>query len=410
MVGDSPALFSRIAAGERIPANQILEALELDLPLICQLDSTPQDPEWHAEGNVRIHTERVVDELYEVLEAATVTPNHRLALVLGAALHDIGKVLTTSEKEISGKIRIVSPRHAIRGRSYAALRLGILHQPVRDLVLGCIGYHHHPKQLVSKHDTDAHYRRLARCADLKSLYLLEIADLRGRDCGDPTEQLEILELFRMRAEELGHWESADPYADWNAAICDALPGASPATVNYVLAKAIHDYEAGLIFTLEEALAKTYKHREKFCEVVVTCGLSGSGKTTWVKENLPSYRVISLDAIRGELTGKEDDQSMNGQVMQLAKARLRESLRRQQNVVWESTGLRRDGRAMVVGLAHDYHATSRIVAFETPPGQSIAQNRHRKSAIPQSVIEKQLCRLEWPEVTEADRIQVMQIRS
>lgn len=381
-----------------------MDALERDLPLIGQLEATPQDPVWHAEGNVRIHTLRVVDEIYKVMDQAPVTKEERIALVLSAALHDIGKTLTTREKEIDGRVRIVSPRHAIRGRSYAALRLGCLDPWTREKVLGCIGYHHHPKQLVLKDAAESEYRRLARCADLRLLYLLEIADLRGRDCSsDLSGQLEELELFRLRAEELNLWNTTDPYADWRRAILKALPSQSERVTQYVVQQAIRDFETGMIFTPEEALARTYEHRENFSEVVVTCGLSGSGKSTWVDQNLKHHRIISLDAIRSELTGKVDDQSKNGEVMQLAKERLRESLRKNEDVVWESTGLRRDGRAVVIDLAHAYHASTRIVAFGTSPEVSKLQNRQRKNAIPSSVLERQLERLEWPEMTEADRV-------
>ncbi len=91
------------------------------------------------------------------------------------------------------------------------------------------------------------------------------------------------------------------------------------------------------------------------------------------------------------------------MLQLAKARLRESLRAKENVAWDATGLREDGRAMVLGLGHAYHAHTRIVAFASPPETLHRRNRERPHMIPSKVIDRQLDRLQWPNGWEAHEI-------
>jgi len=52
-------------------------------------------------------------------------------------------------------------------------------------------------------------------------------------------------------------------------------------------------------------AKTHTHRDDHAELVVTCAPSGSGKSHWIKQNLPDHQPISLVAIREEITGRHD---------------------------------------------------------------------------------------------------------
>ncbi|MDF1810994.1 MAG: AAA family ATPase [Verrucomicrobiales bacterium] len=364
---------------------------------------TPQDPEWHGEGDVRIHTEMVINEIYQILEsrAHQIPPGERLILILGAALHDIGKVLTTKNEEIEGKDRVVSPHHAERGCSYVAPRMGALGlaQPEAIQILGLIRYHHHVRKLVSRNSQQYEYCRLARGVDLKLVYLLEQADNRGRICDDIDSQIEVLELFRLAAIEFGLWEMTDPYSAWRSFFEKEIP--NPGEQEYACCWAIHDYESGFINSPEEALARTWQHRKKHSVVTVVCGPGGSGKSNWI-ENIcgPDDKKISLDEIRKEITGKSDDQSKNGQVVQLAKERLRQALREKQNVFWDSTALRRDGRSLILNLARDYHALTRVVSFGISPHTAHTRNVSRKTPVPASVIDKQFRQYQWPAVHEA----------
>lgn len=255
------------------PGN-LLDALEDHFPLIGQLAVTPQDPEWHAEGNARIHTERVIEEAYRVLDseaAAHWGADRMTALVLGAALHDIGKTLTTREEVVDGRKRITSPRHAVRGRSYVASRIPALglSRRVEDLVVDAVGYHHHPKRLVFERDARRHYWRFGRWIDCEFIYLLELADIRGRECRDPdNESMEIAELFKLGAIENGVWRNTDPYADWKETISELLKGESPEALNYVYRSAMRDFETKQIYTPEEAVARTYEHRRRFSTLVL----------------------------------------------------------------------------------------------------------------------------------------------
>lgn len=393
---------------QQLPApDALLDGLAEAFPLIEKMAETPQDPEWHAEGNVRIHTELVIEELYGVLEneGADLDASGRLSLILGAALHDIGKTLTTREEERERRMRIVSPRHTERGRSFCAPRMPILGLSGSETkaVLSVIGRHHAPKSLVMRDAPPSAWFRLSRSIEPRLIYLFELADIRGRRLagGDDSEAFDILELYREGAKEAGVWRNSDPYAEWRDRILEQVP--VPA-VSYVLNEAIRDFEAGRIFTPEEAVARTFEHRDEHAEVVVTCAPSGSGKSTWVERNCSDFVRVSLDEIREKLTGNRADQSRNGEVMQLAKEQLRVGLRAKKRIVWDATTIRADGRSMVVDLAHDYHAATRIVAFACPPELILERNRNRQNSVRANVLQRQLDRLQWPEIWEAHEVE------
>ena len=139
---------------------QVIEQYGRLLPLLHKLESTPQDAEWHAEGNVAIHTQMVMDQVAQ--ESLSDKPDRVRTLTLAAAFHDIAKPLTTREREINGRTRVVSPRHAQVGRSYLALHSSSIEIPYLNDVLALVGHHHDVRKLVMDDLGRGHYARLSR--------------------------------------------------------------------------------------------------------------------------------------------------------------------------------------------------------------------------------------------------------
>ncbi|UBV44303.1 AAA family ATPase (plasmid) [Deinococcus taeanensis] len=379
-------------------------ALGGTLPLLEQLSRTPQDPEWHAEGDVAAHTDLVLAEGYRVAREQALNPDERLVLTLAAAFHDLGKALTTRRAEDGrGAARVISPRHADRGRSYLAYRLPDLGLPhaVTAAVMGLVGHHHDLGRTLTAGTARA-YHRLARQMNLRLLYLLEQADVRGRVAPNRASALEDLELFRLGAEEFGVWAQPDPYAGWRDAVARDLAGFAPEYQDLVLAQGVLDYEAGRIQTPEEAVARGYAARRGFAQLVVTCGPSGAGKSSWVAEYLPDFEVVSLDRLRETLAGKRADQGVNGQVLQAAKAQLRAALRAGRRVVWDATNTRRDFRSLPLTLGFDYGALTTLVVFQPPLSSLFGRNPARVHAVPARVLAARVENAEFPYVTEAHR--------
>lgn len=365
-------------------------------PLLDEFESTEQDKEWHAEGNVAIHTDMVLQELYALLssEATHIQGVKRQVLILSALLHDIAKPLTTRRKEISGVERVVASRHEEIGASYLATRLVELPIEYKSVIqiMGLVGFHQTPKLLVVKNQGYSDYFRLSLNADLELLYWLELADMRGRTCSDLDKQIDLLEQFRMFAEDYELWGIEDPTESHLSKI--QLKSYQSEQV-FLDGYAIKQLSLGHISTVEEAIAKNYEPCQNYSHLYVMCGISGSGKSTWIEKNLDGFEVISLDEIRKELNGKRECQKHRGQVLQLAKAQLKTALASKRNVVWDATNIRKDFRNTICELGENYGALVTIVAFQLKESSLRMNNRNRQYAVSDDVVSSQLNKLEWP---------------
>lgn len=76
---------------------------------------TSQDPDWHGEGDVWMHTRMVCEELAQMEEFRKLPALQRQELFFAALLHDIGKTRCTRQE--AG--RLVAPHHAAVGAHIA---------------------------------------------------------------------------------------------------------------------------------------------------------------------------------------------------------------------------------------------------------------------------------------------------
>lgn len=372
-------------------------------PLLHEFENTEQDKIWHAEGNVAIHTDMVLSELYLLLNSAAshINGEKRRILILSALLHDIAKPLTTRRKEMSGIERVVASKHEEIGASYLAPKLMDLpleHHSIMA-IMGLVGFHQMPKLLVIKNRDFRDYFHLSLNADLALLYWLELADMRGRDCDDLDTQIDLLEQFRMFAKEYGLWGIEDPTENCLKPV-QVKPSVSEQL--FVDGYAIKQLAHGQICTVEEAIAKNYEPCQQYSHLYVMCGISGSGKSTWIDQNLDDFDVISLDEIREEISGKRECQKHRGQVLQLAKRRLKDALANKRNVAWDATNIRKDFRDTICELGENYGALVTIVAFQLNENSLRSYNRNRRFNVGDEIISSQIARLEWPWFSEAHR--------
>lgn len=396
-----------VMEGTRPKFAEFVQELSPIFEWLNDFERTPQDPEWHAEGNVLIHTGMVLEELYLLLEkeAAHLSSEKQFILILAAVFHDIAKPVTTSTREIKGIGRVVAPRHEERGYSYLAFRILELELPYSLVhpILRLVAKHNMPKRLVIKEQPKWKYQKLARIVDVELLYYLEVADMRGRICKDKPKQLEYQELFRLFSQEYGTWEVKNPYESWKVFFNQELASFDSETRDLIYGNAIRDAEEGKIVMPEEALAKSYGYRDSYPSLVMMCGPSGSGKSTWIQKNLPNYHLVSLDLWREKLTGKRADQSKNSEVVRAAKEELKEHLRKNRKVVWDATNLKQNYRLPICELGLRYEALVTYVIFHQPRKIFFSNNVQRKHVVPENVLHAQIDTMDWPYPTEAHRI-------
>ncbi|MFZ9889581.1 MAG: CCA tRNA nucleotidyltransferase [Myxococcota bacterium] len=149
-------------------------------PELQALMGCPQEPEWHPEGDVWVHTLMVVDEAAKLAHAERLDEEETLLCVLGALCHDLGKPTTTAL--VDGRVRSVDHEAAGEAPTRSFLgRLGAPHLVVEETV-AVVKDHLKPFQLWRERDSvgDAALRRLALRVSPRRLARVARADFLGR--------------------------------------------------------------------------------------------------------------------------------------------------------------------------------------------------------------------------------------
>ena len=179
-------------------------------PELKSLVGVPQEPEWHPEGDVDVHTMMVVDEARKLID--DLPYERKVAVMLGALAHDFGKPPTTVH--FDGRWRSHSHDEAGVEPTIAFLdRLGIYtlnNFDVRDQVIQLVRYHLKPGEFYKAESKspvgDGAFRRLARKVEPDLLYRVAKADSLGRnpDWLPPEKRFgsEPMEWFIARVREL----------------------------------------------------------------------------------------------------------------------------------------------------------------------------------------------------------------
>lgn len=177
-------------------------------PELKALMDVPQDPEWHPEGDVWVHTGLVIDRARELIDDLPYPK--QVTVMLAALAHDFGKPVTT--EFIDGRIRSRGHEEAGVAPTESFLNRLNIHTldgyDVRAQVIAMVRDHLKPGEFFKKRAEvgDGAFRRLARRCELDLLYRVAKADSLGRNSDDvPREQwydAEAQEWFIQRAREL----------------------------------------------------------------------------------------------------------------------------------------------------------------------------------------------------------------
>lgn len=109
------------------------------------------------------------------------------------------------------------------------------------------------------------------------------------------------------------------------------------------------------------------------KLIVSIGISGSGKTTFGNK-LENTTVICPDDIRKELTGDISDQSKNVEVWRIAYDRLRKSLENGEDVYFSATTLTSKNLKALLNVAEYLKPEITIYAFEDSRDWKLCEKR------------------------------------
>ena len=311
---------------------------------------TLQDPAWHGEGDVWVHTRMVCESLVASDDWKTCQPLERFVLFMAALLHDVGKPHCT--KMENG--RIVAPNHARHGAKWARRflyeTLGMTGEcfDVRESIVSLIRRHTLPYNILNREDAVHEVVTVSTIASCRLLAILSNADINGRINENKNQSLESVNLFCQFAEE-------------NDCLDRPYPFASDHTR--------YAYFSGTLAHPGETL-----YDDTWGEVVLMSGLPASGKDTYIEHHFADRPVISLDALRQQMKISWDDDQTP--VIEAARKQARHYLRSKTPFVWNATNLRAYFRRSIIRLCGDYKASVRMVYLENDLPTLLQRNRSR----------------------------------
>jgi tRNA nucleotidyltransferase (CCA-adding enzyme) len=240
-----------------------LGVLEKLFPEIQSLIGVPQDPEWHPEGDVFIHTQLAIDRARELIDDLGYA--RQVTVMLATLAHDFGKPATT--ETIDGRWR--SRGHEEAGVPPAESFLNTLNvhtidgYQVRNQVIALVREHLKPGEFYKKRDEvgDGAFRRLARRCEPDLLYRVAKADSLGRNAEwvprDKWYGADAQEWFIQRTRELEVEQHPPEPLLLGRHLLDL--GLEPGPQMGEITRAVYEMQLdGRVRTLEEAIAEARK--------------------------------------------------------------------------------------------------------------------------------------------------------
>ncbi len=203
--------WEKWASRSTIPSMGITLLFETDwikhFPEIAKLHELPQDPEWHPEGDVLIHTKHCLDALAQLPAWQTASHKERTILMLATLAHDFGKASTTEFAERRGKKRWISPGHEAAGGPLADAFLQRIGSPlaIRENIRPLVENHLYHHSWNNSGPSGASIRRIARRltpGTIHQLCMIMEADHLGRPPLTSVETVDRIDLLRQKADEL----------------------------------------------------------------------------------------------------------------------------------------------------------------------------------------------------------------
>lgn len=347
-------------------------------PRLKKLETTPQSPRYHAEGNVGIHTRMVLDALLAAPHYQSAQGSTREVLFLSALLHDLCKPETTVIDPVTGNIG--QPGHSRRGAVDVRALLWQAGTPfdTREAICRTIASHQVPFYAFDSRRGDSPEfiaRKLSWELRLIDLIGVARADMQGRICEDQQARLDDIDLFEALAQEDG---------------CLWQPRAAASDYTRLM------YARGAPLHLDSPL-----FQPEGSKVTVLSGLPASGKDTWVQAHARGMEVVSFDDAKAQLGLKHGEN--DGMAAHHAIDKAKSLLRKHTPFVWNATHLSDQMRRKTLDLLIAYNAHVTLVYLEVPHDVVFARNHQRDTTLSNKDLARMLHRWEVPLPWEAHTV-------
>jgi putative nucleotidyltransferase with HDIG domain len=343
-------------------------------PSLQSLANCEQNPIYHTEGNVWIHTQMVCEALVSLADWQAMDVTDRSILFAAVLFHDIAKPMATQVNEDG---HITAKGHVNLGAKMVRQILQDLQTPfaIREAIVTIVKYESLPLWFWDKHNPLRSIIKVSQLVRCDWLALMAEADVRGRICADKQKLLDSIEFFREFTQEHNCFDRAYPFASAHSRF--------------------------IYFHKEDADPTYAAFDNTRSEVIMMCGLPGTGKDYWIEHTHPDLPVVSLDKLRIEMGISPTDEQ--GAIVNAGRDLAKGYLQSETPFIWNATNIVKPIRSGLIRLFAGYGARIRIVYLEVPIDRVFQQNRDRKAQVPTAVIHRFRDRLEIPDVTEAHQV-------
>ena len=340
------------------------------------LKHTKQSQKWHAEGNVNIHTENVVNEIYKLIPEFNDKQlyNRRLILVAAALFHDIGKGVTTVYNEKSGTY--TSYNHDIEGEKIARKMLWDEDIEIREKICTLVRNHMIPLRL---NDSNKKYELIKLSMEnvtIEDLLTLKMADCNGsihEEYDYWKEKLKDLENFSLK---INCFRNRYNFSNKNEECFFIKNGKLPKP---------NDNVGKIDFV-----------------VYMLIGLPGSGKTTYYKSQFYNMPIVSRDMIRIDLGipyNSNGNCMQEKQVDEIFDKKVKDFASKKSSFIVDNTNLKKSYRDHIKLLLSEYNVEYRYFYIESP-NIKFNLNRRFKGIIQTSFILRMRNEFDFPRGTNS----------
>lgn len=327
-----------------------------------------QNPRYHAEGDVWVHTRMVCEALLAMDRWRQLAAGEREELFAAALWHDAAKPECT---QIMADGRITSRGHARRGAAMARRWLwqaGVDRQR-RERICALVRQHMVPLYLRDSDHWQKQLFGVSQAVRCDRLAILGFADARGRISEDGADLMNRHEFYEQACHQHDCFEQAYEFPS---------------------AHQRFQFFRGL---------ETVQRTPAGPRIFLMSGLPASGKSTWAERHLADIPKLSMAEIRGELGVSLSDNQ--GSVIARGRERARQLLGRGESFVWDDLNLSRQLRDHLILLFAEYDAEIEVVYVET--SESRLRQRLRQAPQSEQILHQCLERWEVPDLTEAHSV-------
>lgn len=364
------------------------------IPEIKALIGCLQNTDWHQEGDAYDHTKLVVQEMEKILIENNINaPAVKTTLLAAALLHDIGKPPTTYFNEEEGQWK--TQDHGLAGDKI--VRRLFFDEPdvfKREAVAFMVRNHMTLHYIYSWNDK--YKKKLIKLSyghvPMQYMLWLNLADCRGSITSPEydSEEQERLDLINKMVDTLDiRWNQYQEYMSR----CVRYNELNNLNLN--------------VGEIDES--------KKMFDVYIMCGLAGSGKSTFIKENYSELPVISRDQMRYEmgLTSSPDEKiiarpDQEKKITKLMNEKILEYCKAGQSFVIDNMNLRYTYRQAILKMVLPYNARITVVYIEAPDVNTCIQRR--EGQIPAEEYNRMLNTTSFPQPYEYDDIIISKQRN